>query len=82
MNKKLKVKSYRQTCECCPSQWDIFTENDQYIYARYRFGRLTLELNHNETILDIVVGDNLDGYMYIYELQERTKKVLDWNYCI
>lgn len=31
-----------QTCEICPSQWDLWDENGQYYYARYRSGRGTL----------------------------------------
>ena len=77
--KKLKVKSYQQTCWACPSQWDIFTDRSEYIYARYRWGHLTLALNNYKPIFSEQVGGSLDGVMDIDELKELTKDILDWS---
>ncbi|MGI5288046.1 hypothetical protein ACQEVF_32540 [Nonomuraea polychroma] len=32
-----------QTCAACPSQWDAWTVDGQYLYLRYRFGVGTVE---------------------------------------
>lgn len=80
--KRYKVKHCIQTCSACPSQWDIYTDDGEYIYARYRWGRLTLTLNpwRDEKLLyKEDFGDDLDGFMETAELVEHTKSVLDWN---
>lgn len=81
--KKYKVKHCIMTCSACPSQWDIYTDDDEYIYARYRWGRLTLTLNpyqgNSEELFRKGIGDGLDGVMETTELVEHTKSVLDWS---
>lgn len=83
MNNKFTVKNFRRTCEACPNQWDIFTTDGQYIYARYRWGHLSLTLNPwretEQTLLSLNVRDNLDGVMETSELKEITKSILDWS---
>lgn len=32
-----------QTCGACPSQWDAWTADGQYLYLRYRFGVGTVD---------------------------------------
>ena len=32
-----------ETCSACPSQWDAWTTDGQYLYLRYRFGIGTVE---------------------------------------
>lgn len=77
-----RVKSCTKTCDCCPSQWDIYTEDGQYIYARYRFGRFTLTLNpwrdSEQLLLAMNVGDDLDGDMSTSEMKLLTKDILRW----
>ena len=67
----------------CPSQWDIFTEDNKYIYARYRWGHLTLTLNFGgsgeKSIFTDDIGDSLDGYMEDYEFRKITESILDWS---
>ena len=81
--KKYKVKHCIMTCSACPSQWDIYTDDGEYIYARYRWGRLTLTLNpwreNTEELYRKDIGDNFDGVMETTELVEHTKSVLDWS---
>lgn len=73
------------TCSACPSQWDIYTDDGEYIYARYRWGRLTLTLNpwreNTEELYRKDIGDDLDGVMEMEttELVEHTKSILDWS---
>ena len=33
----------KQTCECCPEQYDVMFENKRIGYIRYRGGRLTCQ---------------------------------------
>lgn len=85
---RLKVKKCECTCYACPSQWDIFTEDGRYIYARYRWGYLQLTLTDSpitlftdidEVIFGESVGGGLDGAMNTKELKELTSKILDWD---
>lgn len=70
------------TCMACPSQWDIYTEDGQYIYARYRFGRLSVVLNaftdNEEVLLEKEIGDKYDGDMTTGELKMHTSNILEW----
>lgn len=81
--KKYKVKNCNQTCSACPSQWDIYTDDGEYIYARYRWGVLTLTLNpwrdSEQLLYKERHGDGLDGVMETAELMKHTKSVLDWS---
>lgn len=85
---RLKVRYCEHTCDACPSQWDIFTEDGRYIYGRYRWGYLELTLTDSpetffagmgEVIFEGVFGDDLDGYMSTDELQRLTSEILDWG---
>lgn len=77
-----KVKHCVKTCDCCPSQWDIYTYGGQYYYARYRFGRFTLTLDpfrdSQQTVIALEIGDEYDGVMSTSQMQQLTKDVLDW----
>lgn len=83
MESKFKVKHCIQTCGACPSQWDIYTNDGEYIYARYRWGKLTLTLNpyqgNSKELYREIIGDGLDGILSTSELVEHTKSVLDWS---
>lgn len=79
---RYKVKHCTMTCSACPSQWDIYTDKGEYIYARYRWGVLTLTLNpwrDEQLLYKERHGDELDGVMETTELVEHTKSVLDWS---
>lgn len=83
MKRKYKVKKCVKTCSACPSQWDIHTTDGEYIYARYRWGGLTLTLNFRQSdsvvIFSAGVGGCLDGDMSTDELKELTASILDWS---
>ena len=83
MKKKFIVKSCEKTCSACPSQWDIYTTDGQYIYARYRWGGLTLTLNMGEPNSQVIysegIGDGWDGVLSTSELKKHTRSVLDWS---
>lgn len=80
---RYKVDRCIMTCSACPSQWDIYTDDGEYIYARYRWGRLTLTLNpwreNTEELYRKDIGDDFDGVMETTELMKLTASVLDWS---
>lgn len=83
MSENLIVKSYKQTYGACPSQWDIWTTDGQYIYARYRWGKLTLILEvgtpESRILYTENIGDDWNGVLSTQELINHTSSVLDWN---
>ncbi len=79
---RYKVKHCIQTCSACPSQWDIYTEDGEYIYARYRWGYLMLTLNPfrgEKRLYTEQIGGNFDGVLDTLELVEHTRTILDWS---
>lgn len=79
---RYKVDRCIMTCSACPSQWDIYTDKDEYIYARYRWGVLTLTLypmRHGTELYRERIGDEFDGVMGTAELMKLTASVLDWS---
>lgn len=79
MPEKPKVKSINQTCDACPSQWEGYTEDNQYIYIRYRWGYLSVTLDDQDCIFGEQVGGEFDGIMNSTEMMRLTKNVLDWE---
>jgi hypothetical protein len=68
MNKlNLTLKTLRQTCNSCPSQWEGELTNGNFIYIRFRWGNLGYGIG--ATIDQAVVnydygeqiGDEFDG---------------------
>ena len=84
----ITIVKQEQTCNMCPSQWDLWTEDGKYLYVRYRWGVLSIDLadsvdhwNANEHTLIFCepIGDDLDGYMTLEELKEYTKDIFIWE---
>lgn len=50
------------TCGACPAQWEGRTTDDEYVYIRYRYGILSLDIAH-ETVYNEAVGGPMDGAM-------------------
>ncbi len=85
----MKIKTIVETCYACPSQWDIKLEDGRMIYARYRYGYLSIRISSDitEDIYDAVsgneiygkqLGDNLDGIISEKELQDNLKGIIEW----
>lgn len=85
----IKVVSVRRTCLACPSQFEGTTDKGEYVYARYRGGRMRVDVapderawsiaGHNTyTVYQESFGDPLDGYITFEELKEHTVGVLKW----
>ena len=82
---KIKVVSLVKTCRACPSQWEGKTDTGLCVYARYRWGWLTVRTGKtpNDAVGGCVIhrakaGDDLDGYMATEELTEATKDEIEW----
>ena len=81
----LRVKDFCQTCFACPSQFEGYTESEDYVYIRFRHNKLRLEIN-NKIILkvDNVTNDPTSGYLSIddiikvLKIQGVTLEILNW----
>jgi len=58
----VKIKSLTQTCGACPSQWEGETENGAYVYIRYRYGWLSVDID-GVHMFGQEVGDSLGSVM-------------------
>jgi len=75
----IKITKAVQTCMACPAQWDAWTEDDEYVYVRYRWGGLTIDYGvHGESIFEKSVGGGMDGVMSFDELKRHTRGVIEW----
>lgn len=86
----IKVVTVRRTCLACPSQWEGESSAGEFVYARYRGGRMRVDVAPNDRIwsteghTNFVVyeedfGDTFDGYITFNELKEHTASVLSWT---
>lgn len=77
----LQIKECVMTCEACPSQWEIKLTNGHMMYARYRWGHLSVSISdkptdnimeavRGENILGVNIGGGFDGCMTTNELFE------------
>jgi hypothetical protein len=70
----------QQTCEACPSQWEGATQDERYVYIRYRWGRLSVSVD-GETVYCQDIGDALDGTLSWGEMMQYTSHVMIWDEC-
>jgi hypothetical protein len=70
----MKVTDVVQTCEACPSQWDAKTEDGKYVYIRYRWGSLTVDIDGHQ-YLHVQRRDFLDGIISWEEVEEYLEKI-------
>jgi hypothetical protein len=61
-----QIKTIKQTCFGCPSQWEGKTVDDHDIYIRYRGGYLRLDID-GKTECGMEVGDDFDGCIGLEE---------------
>ena len=66
-----RLKTLEMTCGACPSQWDGETENGAYVYIRYRYGLLRVDMDQ-QTVFEATVGDSLGGVMGTDEMLRIT----------
>lgn len=81
------IKTITQTCDGCPSQWEIKLTDERMVYVRYRWGQLSIRISEKETddIYDAVNGKEiykqvlsygLDGFLDEKEMLDHLAKVL------
>jgi hypothetical protein len=74
----INVTKIVQTCGACPSQWSGRTDNGQYLYVRYRWGFLRVELD-GDTIFEQTLGDGLDGVLDFDDLVQHVGHLIDFS---
>ena len=89
---KIKLIELKRTCYACPSQWEGQTDDNRWVYFRYRHGYLRVEIGKEgidvddnkffdgvEVIFEKHIGSALDGYMTFDELKSLTKNIIDYR---
>lgn len=82
----LRVNTLTQTCRMCPSQWDGTTEDGRRVYVRYRWGCLDVYAGNapgddpldGDPLIDMELGDGLDGVLTFAELVDATHGLVQW----
>jgi hypothetical protein len=85
----INIYKYTKTCNACPAQWECWTDDNKYVYIRYRLGFLRVSIHKNEEeywdqTKDVVlfcekVGRDYDGFMTDEEMKEFLKGLLNFN---
>lgn len=87
--RRLKVVALKQTSIACPSQWEGVLEDGRVIYARYRWGELSVGLGDgvaeavrngmsDDALYADPVSGGLDGYMDLEELKAHLHGLLEF----
>lgn len=85
MNTPVTISRIERTCYACPAQWDAWTDEGDYVYIRYRWGWLSVEISGDEReweedkhtiLLEGEFGHQMSGFMSYDELRDVTKGVL------
>jgi hypothetical protein len=76
----IKITRVVHTCGACPSQWDAWTDDNKYVYIRYRWGHLSVSYDvFGENIFNKDIGGEFDGSMGFGELKKHTAGIIDWD---
>jgi len=73
----ITVKSIVETCSACPYQLEGFTEDDQEVYVRYRWGTLTIYVD-GEVVFEWKSDNPWAGEMTLEELKALTRDRIIW----
>ncbi len=83
----MKKAKLRQTCSGCPSQWEGYTDKNEPVYIRFRYGYLSVSIGKiDQDIEEIYVGNEsfgwqigggLDGFLSFQELKQKLEGKLD-----
>jgi hypothetical protein len=85
----LRLVTLKKTCIACPSQWEGTLNDGRAIYARYRYGELSVGVGNdvNEAVRNGMsdqalyadhIGDGLDGFMDFQELKVHLHGLLEF----
>jgi hypothetical protein len=84
-----KVLALRKTSLACPSQWEGVLEDGRAVYARYRWGELSVGVGESvdeavrngmsdQALYADAVSGGLDGYMDFEELKTHLHGLLEF----
>lgn len=79
MEEKLKVKELHRTCCACPSQWEGMTDDNKFIYVRYRWGYFSFSVDNKE-VYGVQYGEDMDGEMDDIAMLVICMKFCDFSY--
>jgi hypothetical protein len=82
----IRISRVNQTCERNPSQWEGLTDDGTRIYARYRWGCLSIgsgktideAIANSNNLFEKSLGGKRDGHLEYDKLREVTAGVIDW----
>lgn len=88
-SEKIIVTTAHYECPMCPTIVSGITEEGWTVYARYRWGRLSIRIDRRESaphggaegvwIFDEAIGDDpYAGWMDYEELRKITAEMIDW----
>jgi len=72
----LTISRAVQTCHGCPSQWDAWTRDGQYLYLRYRWGSGTVDTEDGTEVASFTTGDPMGGVIDLAEFAARAGLVV------
>jgi hypothetical protein len=88
MTEIIRVISLHYECHLCPMVLAGKTDTGATIYARYRWGHLTVRIDPREAppfggaagawIFAAQIGDDLEGWITYDRLREVTKGLIEW----
>ena len=80
----IRVRKLVHVSDLHPAQWQGRTESGDYIFVRYRYGKLWIGIAPDyhrtppTTVLETGYGDLSDGYLSFRSLRKATRGVVDW----
>ena len=82
---RINRRNGQQTCIACPSQWEFETDDGEHVYIRYRGGSFAARIGPDkdsavggELLVFGDVGDGLDGYMEVEQMEELLKERIEF----
>ena len=82
------IKYIKRTSDSCPSQWEVKLMDGRMLYARYRWGVLSIKVSPKKTddIMDVlngreIIGEKLgagfDGYLDDNTMKQYLRTALE-----
>jgi hypothetical protein len=65
-----------QTCFACPSQWDAWTSEGDYLYLRYRWGVGTVDDEGGNELARFSTGDPYGGVIDLDDFARQAGLVI------
>ncbi len=78
IGKAIPIREMRQTCSGWSSQWEGKTKDGKYVYVRFRWGVLRVEIDQ-ASLLEKTLSDALDGFLDETQLIDATRGQLDFS---